>query len=129
MIKTVQVHLFQCFIHSRLSSIAMNMIWAPKESLASWLSSSASYVQFALLVHMLYTKQLKVCKHLNSFVSHCTPQNIRCPPSNLTVSSTSLGLNCSPALFHTHFLPSDPIRLILVSSDHTTLFQSSRVQY
>src|SRR3979490_2870895 len=42
--------------------------------------------------------------------------------------STSLSLSPSPALFQAHFLPSDPRQFILVSSDHTTLFQSSRVQ-
>ena len=34
----------------------------------------------------------------------------------------------SPDFFHTHLCPSDPRQLILVSSDHTILFQSSRVQ-
>src|SRR5258705_11520768 len=55
------------------------------------------------------------------------PHNITCPPPNLSVPSTSLSLRPSP-FFHTHFLPSDPKRLILVSSDQMTLFQSSTVQ-
>ena len=42
-------------------------------------------------------------------------------PPNFTVPSTSLSLSPSPALFQTHFLPSDLRQLILVSSDHTTL--------
>ena len=37
-------------------------------------------------------------------------------------------LSPSPAPFQAHFLPSDPRRLILVSSDYTTIFQSPRVQ-
>ena len=43
------------------------------------------------------------------------------------VSQWSLSLSPSPAFFHTHFLPSDPKQLILVSSNQITLFQSSRV--
>src|SRR3979490_2486441 len=57
------------------------------------------------------------------------PHTITDPPPNFTVPSTSLSLSPSPALFQAHFLPSDPRQFILVSSDHTTLFQSSRVQY
>ena len=49
------------------------------------------------------------------------------PPLNFTVPLTSLSLSPSPTLFQAHFLPSDPRWLILVSYDHTTLFQSSRV--
>src|SRR3979490_318569 len=56
------------------------------------------------------------------------PHTITDPPPNFTVPSTSLSLSPFPALFQAHFLPSDPRRFILVSSDHTTLFQSSRVQ-
>ena len=35
----------------------------------------------------------------------------------------------SPLVFHTYTFPSDPILLILVSSQHNTLFQSSTVQF
>src|SRR6266581_758116 len=49
------------------------------------------------------------------------------PPPNFFVTCTSLSLRGSPTLFHTHFLPSEPRQLTLVSYDHTTLFQSSRV--
>src|SRR3979490_2732345 len=49
------------------------------------------------------------------------------PPQNFTVSCTSLSISPSPACFHTHCFPSDPILLILVSSDQITLFQSSPV--
>src|SRR5215471_5850420 len=56
------------------------------------------------------------------------PHIIRDPPPNFTVSFTSLSLKPSPAFFHAHILPSDPSLLILVSSDHTTVFQSSTVQ-
>ncbi|KIJ08605.1 hypothetical protein PAXINDRAFT_18277 [Paxillus involutus ATCC 200175] len=56
------------------------------------------------------------------------PHIIKDPPPNFTVPSTILSLRPSPAFFRTHFLPSDPRRLILVSSDHTTHFQSSTVQ-
>src|SRR5579871_4351314 len=56
------------------------------------------------------------------------PHIIREPPPNFLVSFTSLSLKPSPGFFQTHFLPSDPSLLILVSSDHTTFFQSSRVQ-
>src|SRR5882762_1799477 len=56
------------------------------------------------------------------------PHTIRDPPPNFRVPPTSLSLNPSPAFFQAHFLPSDPSLLTLVSSDHTTLFQSSTVQ-
>src|SRR5258705_13685675 len=50
------------------------------------------------------------------------------PPPNFWVPSTRQSERASPALFHTHFHTSEPSWLILVSSDHTTLFQSSIVQ-
>ncbi|KAI6111373.1 hypothetical protein F5141DRAFT_1026950 [Pisolithus sp. B1] len=53
---------------------------------------------------------------------------MRHPPPNFSVPSTSLSFSFSPGFFHAHLRPSDPRRLILVSSDHTTLFQSSKVQ-
>ena len=56
------------------------------------------------------------------------PHSITDPPPSFTVPSTSLSLSPSPAFFQAHFLPSDPRQLILVSSDHTTLLQSPRVQ-
>ena len=56
------------------------------------------------------------------------PQIIREPPPNLTIPCTSLSVNPSSGFFHTHFFPSDLKQLILVSSDHITLFQSSTVQ-
>src|SRR5258708_12806337 len=49
------------------------------------------------------------------------------PPPNFLVPCTNLSERGSSTLFHAHFLPSEPRRLTLVSSDHTTLFQSSRV--
>src|SRR6201995_4019079 len=55
------------------------------------------------------------------------PQIMIDPPPNLAVPSTRLLFSPSPDFFHTHLCPSDPRRLILLSSDHTTLFQSSRV--
>src|SRR6266550_7946908 len=55
------------------------------------------------------------------------PHTITDPPPNFTVPCTSLSLKPSPAFFQAHFLPSDPRRFILVSSDHTTLFQASTV--
>src|SRR5436190_13837481 len=55
------------------------------------------------------------------------PHTIKDPP-NFLVPFTSLPLKPSPGFFHTHFLPSDPSLLILVSSDHITFFQSSTVQ-
>ena len=57
------------------------------------------------------------------------PYTISEPPPNLTVSWTSLAISPSSFLFHTYSCPSDPILLILVSSDHITLFQSSTVLY
>ena len=39
----------------------------------------------------------------------------------------SLSISLSPAFFHTHCFPSDPILSILVSSDHMTLYQSFTV--
>jgi len=56
------------------------------------------------------------------------PQTISEPPPNLTVPLTSLEISPSPFFFHTYSCPSDPILLILVSSDHITLLQSSTVQ-
>ena len=47
------------------------------------------------------------------------PQTISDPSPNLTVPLTSLEISPSPFLFHTY---SDPILLILVSSDRITLF-------
>src|ERR1700742_202979 len=55
------------------------------------------------------------------------PHTMMFPPPNLTVPWTSLLISPSPACFHTHCFPSDPILLILVSSDHITFFQSSTV--
>src|SRR5437764_62835 len=46
----------------------------------------------------------------------------------LTVGIMWLGLKALPGSFQLHFLPSEPNRLILVSSDHMTRFQSSTVQ-
>src|ERR1700730_2113327 len=57
------------------------------------------------------------------------PHTITEPPPNFIVPSTNLSpILFSPCFFHTHFFPSDPNLLILVSSDQTTLFQSSTVQ-
>src|ERR1700719_4150786 len=57
------------------------------------------------------------------------PHTITEPPPNFIVPSTNLSPTLfSPCFFHTHFFPSDPNLLILVSSDQTTLFQSSTVQ-
>ena len=68
-------------------------------------------------------------QHVYSSLSQSMqPHSITDPPPNFTVPLTSLSLSPSPTLFQAHFLPSDPRWLILVSSDHTTLFQSSRVQ-
>src|SRR6266568_8469968 len=55
------------------------------------------------------------------------PHTMIFPPPNLTVPCTSLSISPSPAFFHTHCFPSDPILLILVSSDQITLFHSSTV--
>src|SRR5215813_630530 len=55
------------------------------------------------------------------------PHTIIFPPPNLTVPWTSLLINLCPTCFHTHFFPSDPNLLTLVSSDQITLFQSSTV--
>src|SRR5882672_1589475 len=57
------------------------------------------------------------------------PHTMMFPPPNLTVPCTSLSIKPSPTFFHTHYFPSDPILLILVSSDQMTLFQSSTVQF
>src|SRR6266481_9872446 len=58
---------------------------------------------------------------------HAAPHHHR-PTSKLHCTLYQPITQPSPALFQAHFLPSDPRQLILVSSDHTTLFQSSRVQ-
>src|SRR5882762_12549 len=57
------------------------------------------------------------------------PHTMMFPPPNFTVACTSLAISPCPACFHTHCFPSDPILLILVSSDQNTLFQSSTVQF
>ena len=56
------------------------------------------------------------------------PHTISDPPPNLTIPWTSLEVSPSLFLFHTYSCTSDPILLILVSSDQRTLFQSSTVQ-
>ena len=55
------------------------------------------------------------------------PHTMMFPPPNFTVSSTFLSISPSPAFFHTHCFPSDPILFILVLSDHMTFFQFSTV--
>jgi len=55
------------------------------------------------------------------------PHIITDSSSNLTIPST-IPLRPSPAFFQAHFQPSEPIQLILDSSDHITCFQSSIVQ-
>ena len=55
------------------------------------------------------------------------PQTIMFPPPCLTVAWIVLSESNSPFFFQTHFLPSDQNLLILVSSDHKTLFQSYTV--
>ena len=55
------------------------------------------------------------------------PHTMIFPPPNLTVLWISLSISLSPTCFHSHYFPSDPSLLILVSSDQTTLFQSSIV--
>src|SRR5260370_3134418 len=56
------------------------------------------------------------------------PHTMTDPPPNFLVPCTNLSDRGSSTLFHAHFLPSEPRRLTLVSSDHTTLFQPSRVR-
>ena len=51
------------------------------------------------------------------------------PPPCLTVGWVILSESASPAFFHTYWCPSDPILLILVSSDNKSFFQSSTVQF
>src|SRR4029079_7022229 len=63
----------------------------------------------------------------NSIPKH-TPPNHNRSSFKLQCSSINLSLKPSPFFFQAHFLPSDPNLLILVSSDHTTFFQSSTVQ-
>src|SRR5215471_8960260 len=55
------------------------------------------------------------------------PHTMIFPPPNFTVCCMSFSPTVSPFLFHTYCCPSDPYLLILVSSDHITLFQSSMV--
>src|SRR5258708_32877368 len=81
----------------------------------------------AILELILKDTNIEVGIHIAIYFAGI-PHNITCPPPNLSVPSTSLSLRPSPFFFHTHFLPSDPKRLILVSSDQMTLFQSSTVQ-
>ena len=51
------------------------------------------------------------------------------PPPNFTVPCTSQSISPWPTYFQTHCFPSDPILLILVSSDQIILFPSSTVQF
>src|SRR6202011_5681701 len=58
------------------------------------------------------------------------PHTIRLfPPPCLTVGVVVLSESGSPLFFQVYVLPSDPILLILVSSDHKIFFQSSTVQF
>ena len=57
------------------------------------------------------------------------PHTIMFPPPNFTVPCTSRSISPWPTCFQTHCFPSDPILLILVSSDQIILFQSSTVQF
>src|SRR4030081_1329789 len=56
------------------------------------------------------------------------PQTISEPPPCLTVGRQVRLDNVSPRCFQHHTRPSEPRRLILLSSDTTTLYQYSTVQ-
>lgn len=97
----------------------------------------ASILQ-AFLQFILQNLSVKVCIHLalnpawifNSIPLYTAPQPhiIKFPSPNLTIPCTSLSESPSSAFFHDHILLSDSKQLILVLSDHTTHFQSFRVQ-
>src|SRR5215467_11312241 len=55
------------------------------------------------------------------------PHTIMEPPPCLSVPTTWLGFSADPGSFQHHFLPSEPKRLIFVSSDQTTRIQSATV--
>src|SRR5215813_958429 len=63
----------------------------------------------------------------NSLGCHTAPDHQR-TSAKLRVPSTCWSVSALPGFFHAHLRPSDPIRLILVSSDQTTRSQSSTVQ-
>ncbi|KAK6321003.1 hypothetical protein J4Q44_G00079790 [Coregonus suidteri] len=50
------------------------------------------------------------------------PQTMTLPPPCLTVGKTHLSLYSSPGCRHTRLTPSEPNKVILVSSDHRTWF-------
>ena len=51
------------------------------------------------------------------------PQTMTFPPPCLTVGTTHLSLYSSPGHHHTWLKPSEPNKLIFISSDHRTWFQ------
>ena len=51
------------------------------------------------------------------------PQTMTFPPPCLTVGMTHLSLFSSPCRYHTCLKPSEPNKLIFISSDHRTWFQ------
>src|SRR3979490_1243342 len=66
--------------------------------------------------------------HTQAYPKACSPTPSQIHLQTLLYLLLVYHLAPSPAFSQAHFLSSDPRRFILVSSDHTTLFQSSRVQ-
>src|SRR5271156_912044 len=109
-------------------------------SLSCWkIHSSSSTSNFSKLST---TPSSKISQYCTTSIFHTTsvsfptpfqpmhPHTMRLfPPSCLTVGVVVLSESGVPFSFQVYTLPSDPILLIFVLSDHRTLFQSSTVQF
>ena len=89
--------------------------------LQAWLKVTLQNLSVEVSIHIPINPSSKS----RPFPQHTAPNH----EWSIYVPWTSLSERPSPGFFQTHFLPSDPKWLTLVSSDQTTLFQSSIVQY
>src|SRR3981189_927020 len=62
-----------------------------------------------------------ISRNCHTIPPHTTPHLHISSSPNLSVTLTSLSFSGFPALLHTYSCPSDPILLIIVSSDQMTL--------
>src|SRR5229473_5420319 len=91
-------------------------------------NSTFLYAQYRVVLqngHILVSihPPLNLCNLSYTLPAHTSPyHNLSSPKLH-----SPLNINPSPTCFHTHCFPSDPILLIFVSSDQTTLFQFSTV--
>ena len=84
---------------------------------------------------IIQTLTVLLCIHDPLNLCACLPHSTNTPSYHGIISSSMLDSGCGCpvrkcfSLFGVYTLPSDPILLILVSSDHMTLFQSATVQF